>query len=215
MLCLSDDEKRKIDDNRREENEFRKALTNLLSGNGRLSSAPLLIGVTPNAIDCCIETKGLNLVITKSVIDKCMRKETRDENGKQQKNSGHGLTAQKLIDVVWAIKRPVMILQGSQPDTLAVMTDLKDNEGRYIFAFLALDKAGTTVNVNMISSAYGRNNLSEYINKCINNDMLIAVNTEKADEVLLSIGGHFSKAMAPINFDNTIAYTLKSVNKIR
>ena len=32
------------------------------------------------------------------------------------------------------------------------MTDLKDNEDRYIFAFIAIDQVGATANVNMIAS---------------------------------------------------------------
>ncbi|MCR4851097.1 MAG: hypothetical protein K5870_07530 [Lachnospiraceae bacterium] len=43
--------------------------------------------------------------------------------------------------------------------------------------------------------------------------MLLAVNTEKVDELRLSIGGHFSEATAPINFDCTIAYSDKSVKR--
>ncbi len=49
--------------------------------------------------------------------------------------------------------------------------------------------------------------------KCVENGMLLAVNTEKVDELRLSIGGHFSEATAPINFDCTIAYSDKSVKR--
>ena len=210
---FTEDEAKKIDENQQEEKAFRKALSKLLAGDSQVASKPLLIGVTPNAIDCCIEKKGLDLVITKAVIKKCMRAEVRDEEGKQIKKSGHGLTEQQLNDIAWAIKRPVMIIKGSQPDSLAVMTDLKDSEDRYIFAFIAIDQAGATANVNMISSTYGRNNLEDYLQRCAENDKILAINKEKVNDVCLSIGGHFSEATALINFDNTIAYTLKSVKR--
>ena len=210
---FTEDEAKKIDENQQEEKAFRKALSKLLAGDSQVASKPLLIGVTPNAIDCCIEKKGLDLVITKAVIKKCMRAEVRDEEGKQIKKSGHGLTEQQLNDIAWAIKRPVMIIKGSQPDSLAVMTDLKDSEDRYIFAFIAIDQAGATANVNMISSTYGRNNLEDYLQRCAENDKILAINKEKVNDVCLSIGGHFSKATALINFDNTIAYTIKSVKR--
>lgn len=140
-----------------------------------------------------------------------MRPEIRDANGRQTKKSGHGLTEQQLNDIVWAIKKPVMILKGSQPDSVAIMTDLKDNENRYLFAFVAVDQIGATDNVNMISSTYGRNKLKEYLERCIENNMILAINKEKVNDVCLSIGGHFSEATALINFDSTIAYSLKSV----
>ena len=210
---FTEDEAKKIEENQREEKLFRKALSRLLAGDNKVASKPLLIGVTPNAIDCCIDQKGLDLFITKTVIKKCMREEIRDDSGKQIKKSGHGLTEQQLNDIVWAIKRPVMIIKGTQPDSIAVMTDLKDDEDRYIFAFIAIDQVGATANVNMIASAYGRNNLEEYLERCVENDMILAVNKEKVNDVCLSIGGHFSEATAPTNFDNTIAYTQKSVKR--
>ena len=210
---FTEDEAKKIEENQQEEKAFRKALSKLLAGDSQVASKPLLIGVTPNAIECCIEKKGMDLVITKAVIKKCMRAEVRDEEGKQTKKSGHGLTEQQLNDIVWAIKRPVMIIKGSQPDSLAVMTDLKDNEDRYIFTFIAIDQAGATANVNMIASTYGRNNLEDYLQRCVESDMILAINKEKVNDVCLSIGGHFSEATALINFDNTIAYTLKSVKR--
>lgn len=43
--------------------------------------------------------------------------------------------------------------------------------------------------------------------------MILAINTEKVDELRLSIGGHFPEATALINFDSTIAYSVKSVKR--
>lgn len=209
----SDDELLKIEQNKKEENEFRKLLSKLLSGDEYVSSKPLFVGITPYAIDCCINNKGLELFVSKSVITKCMRAEIRDKSGKQTKRSGHGLTKQQINDIVWAIKRPIMIIKGSQPYTVAIMTDLKDKHNRYIFAFVALNIVGATASINTISSAYGRNKLEDYLKKCIENDMIMAVNIEKVDEIRLSIRGHFSEATVPINFDNTIAYSLKSVKR--
>lgn len=93
------------------------------------------------------------------------------------------------------------------------MTDLKDKEHRYIFAFIAVNQIGAIVNINQITSVYGRNNLEEYLNRCIENDMILAINKEKVNDMRLSIGGHFSKATTIINFDNTVAYSLKSVKQ--
>ena len=104
-----------------------------------------------------------------------------------------------------------MIIKGSQVDSVAVMTDLKDDDGRYIFAFVALDQVGATERVNSVVSMYGRNNLSEYLSRCIEKGMIIAINKEKTDDLRLSIGGHFSKATTFISFDDTIAYSFKSV----
>ena len=57
----------------------------------------------------------------------------------------------------------------------------------------------------------GETIIEAYLQKCISEKMILAMDKEKADAVLLSIGGHFSKASAPINFDSTIAYSYSSV----
>ena len=69
--------------------------------------------------------------------------------------------------------------------------------------------------MNMIASAYGRNNLEEYLERSVESNAILAINKEKVNDVHLSIGGHFSEATAPINFDNTIAYTLKNVKHLK
>jgi len=211
MDCYICEEVNKIERNKKEESEFHNNFSKLLSGDRLVASRPIIIGVTPNAIDCCLEHKGLDLVITKSVIKKCMKKEIRDESGKQIKKSGHGLTEQMINDVVWAIKRPVMILRGSKPQSIALMTELKDKEERYIFVFISVNQINAVGKVNVVASVYGRNNYEEYLRRSAENNMILAINKEKVDDLHLSIGGHFSEAIAPINFDSTIAYTYNSV----
>ena len=52
---FTEEELKKIEKNIIEERNFRKCLSKLLSGDSHLASEPLLIGVTPNAIECGIE----------------------------------------------------------------------------------------------------------------------------------------------------------------
>ena len=61
---LTQDEMDKIEENKMEENRFRKELSKLLAGDKVMASKPLVIGKTPFAIDCCLDQKGLDLVIT-------------------------------------------------------------------------------------------------------------------------------------------------------
>lgn len=208
---FTEDELNNIKENKKEEKEFSKCLEKLLHGDKKVASSPLLVGKTPNAISICCDYGELDLTISKSVIYKCMMPEIRDNNGKRTKKSGHGLTKQQVLDVLWAFKRPLMVLKGSSKNTLAVMTDQIDNDGRYIFVFIRLNNFGQIQKNNCIASIYGREGLKEYINQCIKKDYIIAVNIEKVDELRLSIGGDFPKATTFINFNSTIAYSIKSV----
>lgn len=88
-----------------------------------------------------------------------------------------------------------------------------DNAGRFIFEFISIDQIGATKHVNVVSSIYGRNNVDDYLWRCVDKNMILAINKEKVNEVNLSIGGHFSEAISLINFDDTIANTIKCVKR--
>lgn len=86
-MDFTDKEIHKIRQNKQEEMSFRRNLHFLLNGNKKLASRPLVIGETPYSLAICGADGNLPLTITKKVIDKCMRPEKRDENGKRLKKS--------------------------------------------------------------------------------------------------------------------------------
>lgn len=203
----------KIRQNRQEDLLFEKNLHSLLSGDKRLASRPLVIGKTPNIFAVC--NKNINsdndLVIKKKVIEKCMRPELRDENGMRLKNSGHYLSEEQLAKALESIKEPVMVLKGSLENTFVAITDFKDNKGKEIIVSIEINKSRAFGEVNEITSAYGREDFSQYIKDNLKAGNIIAINIEKADKMLLSIGVDFPEENTFISFDNTIAYSTESV----
>jgi len=208
---LNDDEINKINENQKEERIFAKNLTKLLKGDKMLASKPLLVGKTPNAIAICTEQGILDLVITKSVIQKCMRSEIRDESGIRKKHSGHALTKQQITDIIWAIKRPILIMKGSQMDSLAVMTDVRDKNDQEIFVYISLHQSVGFDYVNSISSAYSKDELKSYLEQNIEKGNIIAIDKQKTDEMCRSIGVDFPEETSFISFNASIAYSLSSV----
>ena len=212
LNTMNEIEIQRLHENEQEEKNFKDNLHRLLNGNRQLASRPLVIGKTPYALSICGANGELPLMITKKVIDKCMRPEIRDSNGKRLKNSGHFLEENQLAAALASIKEPVMVLKGSLDNTFVAITDLKDNQDKEIIIAVEIDKIGDVGKINSISSVYGKINFSTYIQTNIQKNNVLAINIEKADRLLLSIGVDFPEANTFISFDNSIAYTTENVN---
>jgi len=210
----------KIRQNEREEIALSDNLHKLLSGDKKLTSRPLVIGKTPNALVICSKLAGikisceLDLVISKKIIDKAMRPEQRDENNRRTSKSGHFLNELQIGEALRNIKSPVMILKGSRNDSLVAVTELKDDKGQEIIVPIEFNKIGAVGEINNVTSIYGRENFADYIKENVKNNSVIAINKEKANDMLLSIGVDFPKANTLISFDNSISYTTKNVKTL-
>lgn len=203
--------------NKAEQLEFVTNLNKLLLGDKKLASSPLLIGSLPNILLLCCKSIGLDvkknskLYINKKTIEKIMRPEKRDKNGQREKKSGHFLKTEHIIAAINELKYPSLVLIGSQKETLVAITNIKDEKEQYIIVTVALNKTGATGTINSVTSIYGRENFKQYIINNINSNNIIAINKEKANELLLSIGVDFPEANTIINFDNSISYTYYNV----
>lgn len=202
---------RKIEQYRQEELQFRKDLHSLFSGDKKLASKPLVIGKTGNALSVCGADAGLPLTITKKVIEKCIRPEIRDENGKLVGKTGHGLTIDNVIASIDSLKIPIFIFKGTHENSLLVVTDVKEKRSRNIVVAISLNEKEGFEKVNRIRSAYGRDNIENYIEKNMRNGNLIAINIKKANDMFHSIEKWYLKENPHISFDNTIAYTTENV----
>ena len=140
-----------------------------------------------------------------------MRPEMRDENGKRLKNSGHYLKENQLIEVLKSLKAPVMVLKGSLDNTFVAITDFKDDKDKEIIIAVEINKSIAFDKENIVTSAYGKDDFPIYIRDNINENNLVAVNIEKANEMLHSIGVDFPEENTFISFDNSIAYTTANV----
>ncbi len=201
----------KIEQNKKEEKAFKEQLHRLIEGDKKLASRPLIIGQTPNSLVICGADESYDLQILKSVVDKALRPEIRDENGKLIGKTGHGLTEKQLINAIENIKNPVMILRGSKDDSLVAVTEIKDNNNRYVFVTIDLNKKTRYGEVNNITSSYGRDDIGAYFEREFSKGNLLSVNIEKADKALHAIGKWYPEGNTLISFDNSIAYSTANV----
>lgn len=211
-MNLTEKEIQKIQQNEQESIVFRQNLHKLLGGDKTLASRPLIIGETPNVLAICGADSNLPLTITKKVIDKCMRPEIRDESGKRLKNSGHFLKEDQIVAALTYIREAVMVLKGSRDNTFVAVTDQKDEKGQEIIIAVETNENVSFKKVNMVASLYGRENFPQYIKANIESNNIVAINVEKANKMLHSIGVDFPKENTFISFEDSIAYTTINVN---
>ena len=190
------------------ENTFVEQLHNVVSNNTKINK-PLVISKTPNSIVVCGADSNLDFTISKKTIDKCLREEIRNDEGKLSGKTGHGLTEEQLVSSLKNVKNPVLVLNGNRPNTLIVVSDCQDDKERQILISIVLNKKGNSAEINDVSSVYGRENFSEYMERQVTN--ILAVNKEKAEQLFQSIGKKYPEPESVISFDNSIAYTMANV----
>lgn len=205
------DSEKKIRQNRAEEKALKENLHRLLLGDKALSSKPLSVGKTPNALIICGADGDLELTIKKSVIDKCLRPEIRDSDGRMKGKTGHGLTEELLLQALNGMKTPAMILKGSRENSLVAVTNVKDRQGRTVIVSVELNKAEGFREVNNITSTYGRNSFTDFLKQKAERGEIIAINKDKANEMLRSIGKQYPKENTFISFNDSIAYSMQNV----
>ena len=200
----------KVKQNEEEQKIFESNLHDLIENDTKINK-PLTIGATPNSIVICGADSNLDYTISKSVVDKCLKPEIRDENGKLTGKTGHGLTEQQLLSALENVKTPPMVLKGNKPNSLVVVTDINDNLDRQILVAINLNKQGNSAEINDVSSAYGRQDFARYIEQQNEKGNTIAMHKEKANKLFQSIGKKYPEPDKFISFDNSIAYSTANV----
>ena len=180
--------------------KFESGLRKIIDGDKIACSRPLVVGKPSKILSECGAKAEQDITITKKVIDKAMRPEVRDENGRLLGNTGHGLTEDMLICSIREIESPTLIFKGRQDGSLLVITGVADHKGRNIVVAIEFDRQEAFMRVNSIRSVYGRDNLSSFIGENIDKGKLLAVNKRKADELLRSIGKSYPKENTFISF---------------
>lgn len=181
--------------------EFERKLFKMIEGDKVECSRPLVVGSPSEAMIKCGAKGNEAITITKSVIDKAMRPEIRDNDGRLKGNTGHGLTAVLLINAIKELESPTMIMKGRIEGSILAITSVKDGRGRNVVVAIELDRGEGFTQVISIRSVYGRDNLAYFIEDNIKKDNLIAMNKQKADELLRSIGKSYPKENTFISYN--------------
>lgn len=193
-----------------QEENFKRNLHEVVAGKSRVSDS-ILIGKTPNILVACGAAEELDFTISKTVIDKCIRPEIRDADGKLTGKTGHGLTEEQLYSALMNIKEPVMVLKGNRENSLIVVTEYPDDKNRPIVVSVLMDKKSGRTMINGVSSVYGRDKFEEYLERQMQADNILAFDNKKAEPLLQPIGKWYPKRGEVFSYNATIAYSMESV----
>lgn len=194
---------KKIQQNLHEDEQFSKSLDKYLASPDT-EIAPITIGATPISLAISGANPDLNVVINPSTVRKCMSESDAYFHG-------HGLSAEIIKQIPSELRNPALIFKGSKENSLVAITELKDKENRGIMVAVSLSEKQGFREVNRISSAYGRNNMSNYLKAQMEQGNLIAVNQEKAERMLHSLGLQLPQENTFLSFNDSIAYSTQNV----
>ena len=191
--------------NRLESLIFAQEVDRFLSGEMKIHET-ISLGTTPNVLKI-LGSQSESVIISQSVIRNSMNDESIHMHGH---SSGHNIPADTIKEISDAIRNPIAVMLGNRADTVVAITQLKNQDDKNIFVPIALDKVGNNMQVNSITSVFGKDNIERYLIGHQNN--YLAVNKEKASELLADIERQLSQSASATCSTNNISHSEGNVN---
>lgn len=161
------------------------------------------LGDTPEILKAC-GAPNLPIVMQQSTLTKCIRQATGSR-------SAHNLPRNVIETLPEQIENPIFLIRDTRRNSFALITDAVDREGRQILIALRLGAKQKSLNVNEIKSVYGRSNLKEYLQRCVQEDRLIVTNIKKAERLSRFIGLQLPKALTAFSYEHNLPHQQQSV----
>lgn len=193
----------KIKQNQIEDIRYQMQLKKYIAGEMDTNER-LTLGSNPNILKV-LNSTAKTVVIKQSDIKNALA----DQEIKSKRHTGgHQILPDELYKLSKEIREPIMVLCGSKdnPNSVVMITELKDAVGKNVVVPIALDRQNGKV--SRITTLYGKDNIKNYLVK--NQKKIMAVNTKKAEQLYKDIGFQSPKSTT-ICFDSSIAYTTENV----
>ena len=194
----------KIQQNHLDDVHFAEQVDKFVEGKTKIYET-LSLGATPNVL-YLLDSHSTELIMNQSVLKNSINPESEHTN---RHSSGHEIPIETMKKIPEALRNPILVVNGQHSKTLVAITELKNQNNKNVIVPIALDLNGVSTTVNKVTSVYGKNDISHYLQKHQND--ILAVNIEKADKLYRDIGHQLPKLNTVICFDNSIAYTTKNV----
>lgn len=121
----------------------------------------------------------------------------------------HGLDVNIVKKLPEYISDPVMIADSiTRNDSIVVITEAVDSENRPVLAAILLNGQGRLdskhINANIMTSAYGKDNLQSFVNRLADSDAVIYWNKKKSQALSVSLRLQLPNAITSLNSDTII-----------
>lgn len=129
-------------------------------------------------------------------------------------DSGHHIPIKILNKIPIALEKPLLVIDGSKDNTLAVIINLKDDLGKKILVAIRLDAKEAYMDVTRITTAYGKKGLKSFLLNETHN-ILDIYNVKKTSCWLVNKGLQLSKFPSTNNLSYKYIICLKDkkINK--
>jgi len=111
-----------------------------------------------------------------SVLDKATGKKPSNYNGDR-----HNVSLEELRKLPESLHWPIMVLRGAWPNSLEILTMLKDDNGRSVMVALQLNEQDKHHTINRIATVFGKDRVNYFLNKLANGYGLY-VNKKRAND---------------------------------
>lgn len=192
---------------------FKYRVAQVLSGEYRQDDI-VKVCATPELVRS-VGFSDCGIVMTQKHIRSCLAAE--DPNGKEHR---HDLPIDFMDNLPRYIESPAMILQSmTQPDSVVLVTDRKDKRDRPIIIALKNAGKGTVggkvIDCNVVTSTYGRNGFSEFLNNSLQNNCLLYCDIKKSRDLVVSAGLRLPGLLANLDSKTIIRRYNENVNTFK
>lgn len=195
---------KKIAKNMNEDKSFSEQVDKFVEGK-MPNYQTISLGSTPNVL-YLVGAKATELTIRQNVLRNSILNESQKAN---RHFSGHNIPIETIKKLPEQLRSPILILKGQHPNTVVVVTELKNRYSKNIIVPIALNLKSVNSIVNKVTTIYGKDNINKYLLN--HQNQIIAYNKEKTDRLHKDIGLQLPKLNAAICYDNSISYSMQSV----
>lgn len=160
------------------------------------SNREITVGNTPKMLQE-LGAKELPLVLKQSNLRKCIR----EPSGSR---SAHQLSREIIEKVPELVEKPIIVVEEKQRNSLALLCDYKNSAGQNLLIAVKLSENLYGKKINEIKSIYGKEHLTEYLQKFDEREIHI-INKEKAKLLSPTIGLQLPKAPIKLDYKETIS----------
>lgn len=97
----------------------------------------------------------------------------------------HNIPVKVIKALPQALRNPILICNGNRPDTLVVISELKNKENQNIVIPIELNVKGANGKVNKVYTIHGKKNIGNYLSKIGNTNDILAMNKKESRRIVL------------------------------
>lgn len=201
---------KKIERNNVEDKKFLQQMSAYMAGS-LPSNEVIRIGTTPYCLRA-VGADAVPLIVTQSVIQNSLENiDVVSNNTRKRHSKQHDIQVEIIKMLPQVIRNPILICKGNNQECVVVVSRYKDKDNHNIIIPVYLNVKGKNCRVNRVASIYGKTNIKAYLEYMKEKAGILAINKTEADKLFSDIGCQLPKSTTIICFDNSIAYSDKSV----